>query len=69
VVADAAARILRADSTLTRAVNLVTAMNLEPTSIADAERLLDIVGDRALDMPLIYGESDARPAHGIWIGS
>lgn len=61
--------ILRAGSTLMRAANQVTALKFEPTSIADAERLLDVVGDRALDMPLIYGESDARPARGIWIGS
>lgn len=59
VVVDTTAAIFRAGSTLMRAANRVTALNFEPASIEDAERLLDVVGDRALDMLLIYGESDA----------
>ncbi len=58
VVVDTTSAIFRAGAKLVRAANRVTAQNFEPASIDDAERLLDTVGDRTVDLLTIYGDTD-----------
>lgn len=59
VVVDTTSAIFNAGGTLTREANRVTEQNFEPASIEDAERLLDSVGDRAVDVLAIHGDSAA----------
>ena len=59
VVADTTSAIFHAGSILLRDTNRVTALNFEPASIEDAERLLDVVGDRAVELLVIHGDSEA----------
>ncbi|MBX3501242.1 MAG: hypothetical protein KF889_17525 [Alphaproteobacteria bacterium] len=59
VIAGPTSDIFLAGSTLTRNANRVTALTFESASIDDAERLLDVVGDRAVEMLLIHGDGDA----------
>lgn len=59
VIADTTSAIFSAGSTLTREANRVTAQNFEPASIEDADRLLDAVGDRHVEVLAVYGEADA----------
>jgi len=59
VVVDTTSAIYSTGGTLTREANRVVAQNFEPTSIEDAERLLDSVGDRAVDVLAIHGDRDA----------
>lgn len=58
IVVDTTSAIFRAGAKLVRAANRVTAQNFEPASIDDAERLLDAIGDRSVDVLAIYGDSD-----------
>jgi len=63
VIVDTTAAIFSVGGTLMREANRVTAQNVDPASVEDAERLLDSLGDRAIDILSIHGADAPGTRH------